>query len=36
MKERTRGLLDIKLEYVDEIPRTSSGKLRFIISDIRD
>jgi phenylacetate-CoA ligase len=36
LKERTRGLINIKLEYMDRIPRGSNGKLRLVISELHE
>jgi len=32
--ERTRGLVNIKIEYSEKIPRTANGKLRLVISQL--
>jgi len=36
LNDRTGGLLKIKFEYVDKIPRTPNGKLRLVVSELYD
>jgi phenylacetate-CoA ligase len=34
-KKRLGNYINISIEYIDHIPRTKSGKLRFVISDVK-
>lgn len=34
-KKRLGNGIDIKIEYVNHIPRTKSGKLKFVVSDVK-
>jgi phenylacetate-CoA ligase len=36
LRERTKGLVDIKIEYCQKIPRSKNGKLRLVISNLNN
>ncbi|MFZ4596455.1 MAG: hypothetical protein ACOYOF_19530, partial [Verrucomicrobiaceae bacterium] len=35
-RQRLGGEVEIKIDYLNAVERTSSGKLRFVVSDVRD